>query len=122
MIKKAGLDTGVALRPKTPVSSIESIIDKVDIVLVMTVEPGFGGQDYIAGSEKKVTQVRRLLDERGLDAAIGVDGGINAKTVSIVAQAGATHLIAGSAVFKGDPAKNIRSLSEIISKKSTGRC
>ena len=82
----------------------------------MTVEPGFGGQEYITGSDKKILQVKKLLVDNGRDLAIGVDGGINSKTVPVVVKAGATHLIAGSAVFKGDAVTNIKRLSGIISK------
>lgn len=112
MIKGLKMKAGISLRPKTPLNTIKDIIDKMDMVLIMTVEPGFGGQTFIRGSEKKVAAVKTMLYQKGLDIPIGVDGGINHNTIPLVVKAGATHLIAGSAVFKGDVMKNIRNLRE----------
>jgi ribulose-phosphate 3-epimerase len=84
----------------------------MDMVLIMTVEPGFGGQTFIKGSEKKVAAIKTMLDQKDLDISIGVDGGINNNTIPMVVKAGATQLIAGSSVFKGDVIKNIRILRE----------
>jgi ribulose-phosphate 3-epimerase len=84
----------------------------MDMVLIMTVEPGFGGQTFIKGSEKKVAAIKTILSQKGLDIPIGVDGGINNNTIPLVVKAGATQLIAGSAVFTGDIMKNIRILRE----------
>ena len=78
----------------------------------MTVEPGFGGQRFIKGSEKKVAAIKAMLGQKGLDISLGVDGGINNNTIPMVVKAGATQLIAGSAVFTGDIMKNIRILRE----------
>jgi len=113
-IRELGLDAGLALRPATPLETIEGLLDKLDLVLVMTVEPGFGGQKFIAGSDDKVSSLRDMLKREGRDIPIGVDGGINADTAPAVVKAGATHLIAGSAFFKGDVDVNIRRLNESI--------
>jgi ribulose-phosphate 3-epimerase len=112
MIKGLKLKAGIALRPNTPPDTIKDIIDEMDIVLIMTVEPGFSGQTFIKGSEKKVAAIKTRLDQKDLDISIGVDGGINNNTIPLVVKAGATQLIAGSSVFKGDVIKNIRILRE----------
>lgn len=101
-IKDAGILAGVALNPATPVSALEEILPDLDLVLVMSVNPGFGGQSFIESSVEKVGQVRRLLDERGLTAELQVDGGIGPDTAERVVRAGARMLVAGSAVF-GSP-------------------
>ena len=116
MIKGLKLQTGIALRPKTPPYTIKDIINEVDMVLIMTVEPGFGGQKFIKGSEKKIAAIKTMLDQKGLDISIGVDGGINNNTIPMVVKAGATQLVAGSSVFKGDVIKNIRILRERANK------
>jgi ribulose-phosphate 3-epimerase len=112
MIKGLKVKAGIALRPNTLPDTIKDIIDKMDMVLIMTVEPGFSGQTFIKGSEKKVAAIKTMLDQKDLDISIGVDGGINNNTISLVVKAGATQLIAGSAVFTGDIMKNIRILRE----------
>ena len=98
-IKEAGAKAGVALNPATPVSAVEEILSDIDQVLVMTVEPGFGGQAFIETMVDKVHRVRQMLDRRGLSADLEVDGGINAQTAKGVVEAGARVLVAGSAVF-----------------------
>ena len=101
-IRELGATAAVALNPGTHPSAIENVLDLVDLVLVMTVNPGFGGQSYIATMEPKIAEVRRMIDERGLADTVDleVDGGISAKTVTGAAKAGANVLIAGSAMFK----------------------
>lgn len=100
-INQLGASAAVALNPATPVSAVEHVLDLVDLVLVMTVNPGFGGQSYLATMEPKVAEVRRLLDERGLNQVnVEVDGGISADTVGGAAAAGANVLISGSWMFK----------------------
>lgn len=99
IIAALGKKTGVALNPATPVSSIENVIDKLDLILVMTVNPGFGGQAFIPAMLDKISQVRALVGGRDID--IQVDGGITAETAGPVAAAGANVLVAGSAIFKG---------------------
>jgi len=112
MIKGLKVKAGIALRPNTPPDTIKDIIDEMDMVLIMTVEPGFGGQRFIKGSEKKVAAIKTILSQKGLDIPIGVDGGINNNTIPLVVKAGATQLVAGSAVFTGDVMKNIHILRE----------
>ena len=101
-IKDAGILAGVALNPATPVSAVEEILPDLDLVLVMSVNPGFGGQSFIESSVEKIGHVRRLLDERNSTAALQVDGGIGPDTAERVVRAGARVLVAGSAVF-GSP-------------------
>ena len=101
-IRNLGATAGVALNPATPASAIENILDLVDMVLVMTVNPGFGGQSYIATMEPKIREVRNMIESAGLSDAVHleVDGGISATTVVGAASAGANVLSAGSALFK----------------------
>lgn len=113
-IKSMGIDAGLALRPATPLETLDGLLDKLDMVLVMTVEPGFGGQKFIEGTDDKVKSLRDMLDGEGKRISIGVDGGINTETAPGVVRAGATHLIAGNAVFKGDVESNIKRLNQSI--------
>ena len=101
MVRDAGARPGVAINPATPVSAIEEIIADVDLVLVMSVNPGLGGQEFIGGSIDKIRRVRAMLDEMGLDAELEVDGGIAPGTARAVVEAGADVLVAGSAVYGG---------------------
>jgi len=98
-IKSLGAKAGVVINPATPVALLEEILDQVDSVLVMSVNPGFGGQQFLPGALRKIRQVRQMLDERGLTAEIEVDGGIDTHTAPLVVEAGATVLVAGQAVF-----------------------
>jgi ribulose-phosphate 3-epimerase len=98
-IKELGCRAGVVLNPSTPVAAIEEILPEVDLVLVMTVNPGFGGQVLIEGTLAKIRRVRALLDEMGSGAEIEVDGGVDPETAQRVSEAGAGVLVAGSAVF-----------------------
>jgi ribulose-phosphate 3-epimerase len=110
-IKSTGAKAGVALNPATPVSALEEIAGDVDYVLVMTVNPGFGGQTFIPRSESKVRAVRDLLSNSGSRAPIAVDGGIDLHTAPRIVAAGADILVAGNAVFgSADPARAIREL------------
>ncbi len=100
LIKEQGVRAGVAINPGTPLVMIEPILEEVDLVLLMTVNPGFGGQKFIPSVLSKISQLRSLLDQRGLsDVRIEVDGGINATTASKVVASGADVLVAGSAIF-----------------------
>jgi ribulose-phosphate 3-epimerase len=111
LIKSLGAQAGVALNPATPVSALEEIAGDVDYVLVMTVNPGFGGQTFIARSESKVRAVRDLLRREGSRAPIEVDGGIDVHTAPRIVAAGADILVAGNAVFGSpDPERAIRDL------------
>ena len=98
-IKAEGLKAGVALNPATSLSTIEEILPYVDMVLLMTVNPGFGGQSFIESMVPKIARLRKLIAERGLQVDIQVDGGINAQTAPLVKEAGATVLVAGSYVY-----------------------
>jgi len=110
-IKSLGVKAGVALNPSTPVVAIEEVAADLDFVLVMTVNPGFGGQTFIERSPSKVRAVRALLDRQGNPAPIEVDGGIELRTVGAVVEAGAEILVAGSAVFHAqDPEAAAREL------------
>ena len=106
LIKALGLKAGVALNPSTPVGSLEEVAADVDFVLVMTVNPGFGGQTYIARSASKVQAMRALLDEAGNPAPIEVDGGIDEQNVGGIVSAGADWIVAGSAVFGTEDAES----------------
>jgi len=98
-IKKLNMRAGVAINPATPIAVVEEVLPLLDLVLVMTVNPGFGGQKLIPSTIQKVQQLRRILDQRGLQAELEVDGGINSETAAKVVEAGAQVLVAGSAIF-----------------------
>lgn len=104
-IKEMGLEAGVALNPATPVSVLEEIINDLDIVLIMSVNPGFGGQKFISSSVTKIKKVAQLIEKSGSNAKIQVDGGVNIETAALVAEAGASYLVAGSAIYKHDDVK-----------------
>lgn len=113
-IHRAGMKAGVTINPATPVATLSDIIEDVDLVLIMSVNPGFGGQPFIAHSLKKVRELRALIDSTGSKAVIEVDGGVNAETGALLAQAGADILVAGSYVFGApDPEEAIRSLARL---------
>ena len=112
-IKSFGMKAGVSLNPATPVSSIKHLIPKLDLVLIMSVNPGFGGQKYIEYCSDKIKEVKELSDKYNKDLLIQVDGGVNSDTIKKVASCGANLLVAGSGVFKnGEIKKNIDELME----------
>lgn len=113
-IKEKGLLAGVALNPATPLSAISYILPKVDMVLIMTVNPGFGGQTLIPYTVDKVRDLKKLIDAQGLKTDIEVDGGINLSNVEEVMTAGANIIVAGSAVFNGDVTENVECFLNII--------
>jgi len=113
-IRDAGMRPGVTLNPKTPLSDIEPVLGDVDMVLVMSVQPGLGGQKYIPSSTEKIQALRRMIVERGLDVDIQVDGGVSAANVKEVLEAGANIIVAGSAVFGGDIEAKTKAMMEII--------
>ena len=109
LIKSFGVKAGVALNPSTPESVIEYVLDKIDLVLVMTVNPGFGGQSFIPAQLEKMRRIKKIIGDRPIE--LEVDGGVNPETARLYVEAGATALVAGSAVFNnGAYAENIRSL------------
>lgn len=110
-IKDAGMKAGVCLNPHTPVSLLEDIIEDVDVAMLMSVNPGFGGQKFIGHAVEKVKHLRRMIDERGLSTLIEVDGGVNLVTGKRLLEAGADVLVAGNFVFKSpDPLQTIHEL------------
>lgn len=113
-IKEAGLKAGVALNPATPLSAVEYVLDNVDMVLLMSVNPGFGGQKYIPYVTEKIKRLRAMINERGLQTDIQVDGGVSPSNVRELIEAGANVFVAGSAVYKGDAGENTRKFLEIF--------
>ncbi|MHC1726321.1 MAG: ribulose-phosphate 3-epimerase [Syntrophobacteraceae bacterium] len=109
-IKELGAKTCVALNPATPVSLIEPVLPDLDMVLLMTVNPGFGGQAFISNMLPKIRQCRGMIDDAGLSTLLQVDGGANDNTVRELSRAGVDVFVAGSAVFKGDYSQNIKRL------------
>ncbi len=103
LIKSKGLRAGVSLNPGTPAEAVDYVLDAVDLVLVMCVNPGFGGQSFIPAALDKIKALRRKIDAAGRPIEIEVDGGINAETAPLVVAAGADILVAGTAVFRGGP-------------------
>lgn len=112
-IRSKGAQAGVAINPATPLVSLEEALPFADFILLMSVNPGFGGQKFIQTSLDKVRRLRRMIDERGLKTRIEIDGGIDAANVAEIVAAGAEIIVAGTAVFgKGDPANGVRALLE----------
>lgn len=113
-IKEKGLLAGVALNPATPLSVIEWVLPKVDMVLIMSVNPGFGGQSMIPYTIDKVRDLKVMIDKKGLKIDIEVDGGVNHENVKDFLNAGANIIVAGSAVFNGDITENVERFLEIM--------
>jgi ribulose-phosphate 3-epimerase len=115
-VRQLGCRAGVAINPQTSLQAFEPVLDQLDLALIMSVNPGFGGQTFIASSTARVAQLRALLDVRGALAQLQIDGGIGADNAAAVAQAGATVLVAGSAVFGGGRgiAANLRALQAAL--------
>ena len=114
MIHEKGLKAGISVKPKTPLEAIEPFLEKIDMLLIMSVEPGFGGQAYIEGSTEKIRAAREMVKAHGLETDIQVDGGINLQNLPEVLEAGANIIVAGSSVFKGDVAGNVKAFLEIM--------
>lgn len=113
-IREFGVKVGISIKPGTPVDALEPYLELVDMVLVMTVEPGFGGQKYIDYCTDKVVQVRKMITEKGLQVDVQVDGGINKDNLKVALDAGANVIVAGSTVFKGDIRENVKSLLAVM--------
>lgn len=113
-IHACGMKAGVSVKPATPVDALLPILDQAEMFLIMSVEPGFGGQAFIPESLDKIRKLRTLLNEKGLDTDIEVDGGIYLTNVGEVLDAGASVIVAGSAVFKGNIGENVRGFMEIL--------
>ena len=111
-IRELGVEVGVAIGPGTSLSALEELLDLVDLIQVMTVNPGWGGQPFLHSQLDKILRLRRVLDERGLDVPIGVDGGIDTITAPLVVSAGATMMVSGSSIYndKASVAENVAAL------------
>lgn len=113
-IKEAGMKAGVTLNPHTPISLLEDIIQDIDMVLLMSVNPGYGGQKFIEHSVTKTARLKEMIQNRGLNTLIEVDGGVNMETGKRLLEAGADVLVAGSFVFQSpDPMQTIKELKEL---------
>ncbi|MCI8948782.1 MAG: ribulose-phosphate 3-epimerase [Lachnospiraceae bacterium] len=115
-IHQAGLKAGVAINPATPVEMLDCVLDQVDQVLIMSVNPGYGSQKFIPYTLNKIRKLRQILKERGLQADIQVDGGVTLSNVKQFLDAGANILVSGSAVFVGDGAENTRAFMKILNE------
>lgn len=113
-IKEKGILAGVALNPATPLSAIEYVLPKVDMVLIMTVNPGFGGQKLIPYTVDKVAQLKKMIKQTGCKVDIEVDGGVNLENVETLMDAGANIIVAGSAVFNGEIEENVKRFLNIL--------
>ena len=116
LIQEKGAKAGVVLNPSTPVLMLEDIIADVDLVLLMSVNPGFGGQKYIPYCGEKVRALRQMITEKNLDVDIQVDGGVKASNIAEIAECGANIFVCGSAVFEGDIQKNVKEILEQMNK------
>ena len=115
-IHKAGVKTGIALNPGTPIEALENVIDIIDLILVMTVNPGFGGQSFLSSQLPKISKIRTIIDDGGHSIDLSVDGGINPITAKLAIDAGANILVAGTSIFKaGDEtySKSIKRLRNL---------
>lgn len=115
-IRAAGLKVGLSIKPNTAVDELKPYLFMIDMILIMSVEPGFGGQKYIETSTEKIRQTRMLIEESGLDIDLEVDGGINLDNVEEVLDAGANIIVAGSAVFKNDIEDNTKKFLEKLGR------
>ncbi len=115
MIKEIGLRAGVVLNPSTPLSAVEWVLNNVDFVMIMSVNPGFGGQDFIPNSLDKIRELRGMIQKNGLSTLIEIDGGVNEKTIKNISDAGVDVFVAGSAIFGSpDYKKTIAKFRELI--------
>ena len=116
VIKNFGIKAGVVLNPATSLSTIEEILPEVDMVLLMSVNPGFGGQKYIETTTDKIRRLRQMITERNLNVDIEVDGGVTLDNVDMLIEAGANIFVAGSAVYKGSVEDNVKGFLEVFKK------
>ena len=110
-IRAAGMKPGIALNPSTPVETVDYLIDNLDMILVMSVNPGFGGQSFIENQLDKIKALRARVDQSGRDIILEVDGGVNKETAPKAIAAGVTSIVAGSAVFKGDSSEYVDNIN-----------
>lgn len=121
-IHELGVEAAVAINPSTPFCVLEEVLDLTDLIQVMTVNPGFGGQPFIHSQVDKIRRLRQMLDERGLEIPIAVDGGIDPTTAPLVVEAGATVLVAGSSIYnnKASVAENVAALRASVAEREEG--
>lgn len=115
-IHQAGCRAGLSIKPGTPVAAVKPYLNQIEMLLVMTVEPGFGGQKYISESTERIKEARRMIREMGADVDIQVDGGITDETLPVVLNAGANVIVAGSAIFRGDIGANVRKFRGVLDR------
>ena len=112
-IHKAGVKTGIALNPGTPIEALENVIDMIDLIIVMTVNPGFGGQSFLLSQLAKISKIRSIIDTENYLIDLSVDGGINAKTAALAIGAGANVLVAGTSIFKSKDKTYLESINRL---------
>jgi len=113
-IRDCGAKAGLSIKPETPVEEIRPYLDYVDMILIMSVEPGLGGQKYIDASTERIAQTRKMINESGMDIDVEVDGGVYLGNLKTILDAGANVIVSGSAIFNGDVAENTRKFVEIM--------
>lgn len=113
-IRSLGVKAGVALNPATPLCVLDYVLEDVDMVLLMGVNPGFGGQEYIPSTTEKIRQLRKIIQSRGLHTDIEVDGGVNRENLEMILDAGANVIVAGSQIFQGNVAENMKDFLQIM--------
>ena len=116
LIHSLGVKAGVALNPATPLSVLDYVLEDLDMILLMTVNPGFGGQSYIPAMTDKILTLRHLLEEKGLKTDIEIDGGVDTKNLSMVLEAGANVIVSGSKIFGGDITENVHAFKAIMAQ------
>lgn len=116
LIHSLGVKAGVALNPATPLSVLDYVLEDLDMILLMTVNPGFGGQSYIPAMTEKIRTLRHILEEKGLQTDIEIDGGVDTKNLRMVIEAGANVLVSGSKIFGGDIAENVHQFKAIMAE------
>ena len=116
LIHSLGVKAGVALNPATPLSVLDYVLEDLDMILLMTVNPGFGGQSYIPATTEKIRTLRHILEETGLQTDIEIDGGVDTKNLRMVIEAGANVLVSGSKIFGGDIAENVHAFKNIMAE------
>ena len=115
-IRSMDVKPGVAINPGTPVSALEYVLGDADLILIMSVNPGFGGQSYIPAMTEKIRTLRHILEEKGLQTDIEIDGGVDTKNLRMVIEAGANVLVSGSKIFGGDIAENVHQFKAIMAE------
>ena len=116
-VKAHGCKVGVSLNPATPLSALDHVLEEIDMVLIMTVNPGYGGQSYIQGMNQKIRDLRKIITEKGLNVDIQVDGGVKADNIQAIKECGANVFVAGSAVFNGDITANVKELLKLMEER-----